>query len=222
MRLQTDQEFKQRNIEELNKKFNVEVYSTHLRGGKAFAAEQKIRELKKLFLRSKHIEKFKGKHIKPYELIKKATFNLNNTKSAKYGYSPEQIEEQALDPNTGKYFQEMYDFHRLIKVKESRDQTEKYDAKVDRRKKRLRDPLEVGEKVLVLAKRLRKKVSSVRLYKSTTEHKSFFNRDRSFAISERSKLNNNTYLYWLKENGRKIKNRFLRQELFALKNQFVK
>ena len=135
---------------------------------------------------------------------------------------PEQIEEQALDPNTGKYFQEMYDFHRLIKVKESRDQTEKYDAKVDRRKKRLRDPLEVGEKVLVLAKRLRKKVSSVRLYKSTTEHKSFFNRDRSFAISERSKLNNNTYLYWLKENGRKIKNRFLKQELFALKNQFVK
>ena len=135
---------------------------------------------------------------------------------------PEQIEEQALNPNTGKYFQEMYDFHRLIKVKESRDQTEKYDAKVDRRKKRLRDPLEVGEKVLVLAKRLRKKVSSVRLYKSTTEHKSFFNRDRSFAISERSKLNNNTYLYWLKENGRKIKNRFLRQELFALKNQFVK
>ena len=67
---------------------------------------------------------------------------------------PEEIEEQALDPNTGKYFQEMYDFHRLIKVKESRDQTEKYDAKVDRRKKRLRDPLEVGEKVLVLAKRL--------------------------------------------------------------------
>ena len=128
---------------------------------------------------------------------------------------PEQIEEQALDPNTGKYFQEMYDFHRLIKVKESRDQTEKYDAKVDRRKKRLSDPLEAGEKVLVLAKRLRKKVSSLRLYKSTTEHQSFFNRDRSFAISERSKLDNNTYLYWLKENGRKIKNTFLRQELFA-------
>ena len=51
MRLQTDQEFKQRNIEELNKKFDVEMYSTHLRGGKAFAAEQKIRELKKTFIR---------------------------------------------------------------------------------------------------------------------------------------------------------------------------
>ena len=60
MRLQTDQEFKQRNIEHLNKKFNIEIYSTHSRGGKAFAAEQKIRELKKLLLRSKRIKKFKG------------------------------------------------------------------------------------------------------------------------------------------------------------------
>ena len=121
MRLQTDQKFKQRIIEQLNKKFNVEMYSAHLRGGKAFAVGQKICELKKLLLRSKRIEKFKGKSIKPNELIKKATFNLNNTRSAKYGYSPEQIEEQALKPNTGKYFQEVYDFHDLMKVKEDRD-----------------------------------------------------------------------------------------------------
>ena len=40
-------------------------------------------------------------------------------------------------------------------------------------------------------------------------------------LSERSKLNNNIYLYWLNENGQKIKNRFSRQELLALKNQFV-
>ena len=58
MRLQTDQEFKQRNIEQLNKNFNVEMNSTHLRGGKAFRAEQKISELKKLLLRRKHREKF--------------------------------------------------------------------------------------------------------------------------------------------------------------------
>ena len=30
MRLQTDQEFKQRNIEQLDKKFKIEMYSTHL------------------------------------------------------------------------------------------------------------------------------------------------------------------------------------------------
>ena len=101
MRLQTDEEFKERNIEEVNKKFNVEMYSTHLRSRKAFAAEQKIHELKKLLLRSKRIEKFKGKRIKPNKLIKKTTFNLNNTRSVKYGYSPEQIEEQVLYPKTG-------------------------------------------------------------------------------------------------------------------------
>ena len=51
MRLQTDQEFKQRNIKKRNEKFNVEMYSTYLRGGKAFSAEQKIRELKKTFIK---------------------------------------------------------------------------------------------------------------------------------------------------------------------------
>ena len=44
MRLQTDQEFKQRNIYDLDKKSNVDMLTTSLRGGKAFAAEQKIRE----------------------------------------------------------------------------------------------------------------------------------------------------------------------------------
>ena len=43
------------------------------RGGKAIAVEQKVRELKKLLLRSKHTEKFKDKRIKRNELIKKAT-----------------------------------------------------------------------------------------------------------------------------------------------------
>ena len=44
------------------------MYSTHLIGGKAFAAEQKIRELKKLLLKSKSIEKFKGKRFQPNEI----------------------------------------------------------------------------------------------------------------------------------------------------------
>ena len=97
------------------------MYSTDLIGKKALVAEQNICELKKLLLRSKRIEKLKGKCIKPSVLTKKVAFNLNNTRSAKYVYSPEQIEEQALDPETRKYFQEVYDFHCLVKVKENRD-----------------------------------------------------------------------------------------------------
>ena len=44
MRLQTDLEFKQNQIFKLNDEFNVDMFHTRLRGGKAFAAEQKIRE----------------------------------------------------------------------------------------------------------------------------------------------------------------------------------
>ena len=47
MRLQTDSEFKQKKIFALNKKYNVDMFSTAVRGGKAFAAEQKFGELKK-------------------------------------------------------------------------------------------------------------------------------------------------------------------------------
>ena len=40
MRLPTDQEFKQRKFFDLNKKYNINMFSTAVRGGKAFAAEQ--------------------------------------------------------------------------------------------------------------------------------------------------------------------------------------
>ena len=56
MRLQIDLEFKQTQILKLNDEFNVEMFHTRLRGGKSFAAEQKIREFKKLLLRSKRLE----------------------------------------------------------------------------------------------------------------------------------------------------------------------
>ena len=57
MRLQTDLEFQQREIMKLNKKYNVLMFSTKIRGGNAFAAEQKIREFKKLLLKSKRLHK---------------------------------------------------------------------------------------------------------------------------------------------------------------------
>ena len=42
MRLQTDLELQQREIMKLNKKYNVLMFRKKIRGGKAFAAEQKI------------------------------------------------------------------------------------------------------------------------------------------------------------------------------------
>ena len=52
-----DQEFKQKKIFDLEKKYNVDMFSTNMRGGKAFAAEQKLRELKKIIFRLKALKK---------------------------------------------------------------------------------------------------------------------------------------------------------------------
>ena len=46
MYLQLDNEFQQVKIKDLNEQNNVEIFTTAVRGGKAFAAEQKMRELK--------------------------------------------------------------------------------------------------------------------------------------------------------------------------------
>ena len=56
--LQTNQEFRQNKIFDLNKKFNVDImFSTAVRAGKAFAAEQKLTELKKIIFRLKFMGK---------------------------------------------------------------------------------------------------------------------------------------------------------------------
>ena len=57
MRLQTDQEFQQNEIKKLNLKYNVEMFSSRLRSGKAFAEEQKIREFKKILFKSRSLHK---------------------------------------------------------------------------------------------------------------------------------------------------------------------
>ena len=98
MRLQTDLEFKQNQIKKLNDEFNVEMFQTKVRGGKAFAAEQKIKEFKKILLRSKRFEKLRKKRLKPIELIKKAAQNMNEKISTKYQLAPETI-EKSLNPN---------------------------------------------------------------------------------------------------------------------------
>ena len=88
------------------------------------------------------------------------------------------------------------------------------------KKRKLRDPLDIGEKVLVLADRLRKKDALGRLYKSTTENRPYFNRNRICTINKCVQKSGKTYYYWINENSQKVKNRFLREEPFALNGQF--
>ena len=87
MKLQVDQEFQQVKIKDLNDLNNVKMFSTSLRGGKAFAAEQKIRELKT------RIAKSDGQKLKmsPQKIIEVSVVNMNILPSKKYRFSPEDV-----------------------------------------------------------------------------------------------------------------------------------
>ena len=60
---------------------------TETRGGKVFAAEQKIREFPKILQKSKTMHKSTStKRIEMKKLIQRATSNLNSLVSQKYGF----------------------------------------------------------------------------------------------------------------------------------------
>ena len=219
IRLQVDLEFQQNKIKELNKKYNVEMFTTKNRGGKAYAAEQKIREFKKILFKIKKTYNRLKKILNSAKLIKKTVQDMNNTKSIKYGFEPELVERQTL---TDENFKERYDFHRLNQITKAFKRYKQHDLTVDfKRKKKLRDPLTIGERVLILASRLKKKDAPGVLYKSTTENKPFFSKKQVYIVKKIVKVTG-IFNYWISEEGKNqiIPNRFFREELFALNDQF--
>ena len=52
---------------------------------------------------------------------------MNNIRSQKYGYAPSAIEEKALE---NKRFREIYDFYRLVKVREHAERYEVWILKM--------------------------------------------------------------------------------------------
>ena len=133
-------------------------------------------------MRSKWFEKLKRKKIRPNQLIRNGAENRNKTVSAKYVIAPENIEEKSLDLKDRKYLEEVYDFMRLKKNQNNEMKVDNYNQKIDRRKKTLRSLLSIGEKVLVLAERLKKKEAPGKYFNSSTDNIPFFNRDRVFTI----------------------------------------
>ena len=101
MRLQFDNEFQQVKIKSLNDENDIEMSTSSVRGGKAFAAEQKIRELKARVLKL-NAQKLK---IAPTKIVQNSALNMNLMKSIKYGLSPEEIESQSLKKvNDSEYY----------------------------------------------------------------------------------------------------------------------
>ena len=73
MRLQVDNEFQQVRIKDMNDEKNVEMFTSSVRGGKAFAAGQKIREFQTTIAKL-NAQKLK---ISPTKMIQSSTLNMN-------------------------------------------------------------------------------------------------------------------------------------------------
>ena len=215
MRLQVDNEFQQVKIKNLNYLNNADMFTTSLRGGKAFAAEQKIRELK-IRIAKLNVQKLK---ISPAKIIERSTLNMNLMKSRKYGLSPEEIERRFL---AGERFKTILNMHRLEKTERFHHRLDDYDVrKYSTKRKKLRNELFVGEKVFVLDERIKKNISPGKSYKQSAQNISYFNKDRTFTIRRIRSINGIKY-YWLKDaqNNKNLAKRFQRTELFALRGNF--
>ena len=113
--------------------------------------------------------------------------------------------------------------HRIEKTKKLHDRLDRYNRKhYSAKRKKLREDVMVGEKVLVLAERVRKKAAPGKFYKPSVQNISYINKNRTFIMRKIQPINSMKY-YCLKdaENNKKVVKRFQRTELFAVRGNFV-
>ena len=138
VRLQIDQEYKQIKIFDLNKKYNVDMFSTAVRGGKTFDAEQKLGELKKRIFKRKAIEKNSSKKLNSYQITTKSVENMKILATAKYKQVPYDIENKILHCEVNR---ERFNFTRLLRIGKEKARYKRYNRKILSRKKlKLRPP----------------------------------------------------------------------------------
>ena len=200
MRLQVDNEFQQVKIKDLNDLDNVDMFITLVRGSKAFATEQKLRELKTRIAKL-NVQKVK---ISPAIIIERSTFNMDLMKSSKHGLSPEEIEPQSLP---GKRFKTIFNMHRLEKTQKLHRRQDAYDIRGYSTKKRSFSLLRESER----------KLPHASFYKHSVHNMSYFSKDKTFT---RIRSIGGIKYYWLKDtqNNKNLTKRFQRTELFALRS----
>ena len=86
-------------------------------------------------------------------------------------------------------------------VKQHGERYEHADVEKDKKiRRKLREPLKIGEKMLALAERLKKKEAPGNLYNSTTQNIYFFNHEQVLIVRKIVKISN-TYHYWILKEG---------------------
>ena len=93
---------------------------------------------------------------------------MNIQPSKKYGISPDEVKSRALKSEK---FRTLYNMHRIEKTGKLNIRMDKYDQKKQSKKrKKLREDLKIGEKVYLLAERIKKKSAPGKFYKQSVQN----------------------------------------------------
>ena len=122
-----------------------------------------------------------------------------------YGLSPNKIEKKSL---SNERFRTLFNFHRIEWTKKLHNRQDRYDKiKYGAKRKKLQENLNIGEKVLVLAKRIQKKSAPGKIYKQSLQNITYFNKKQTYVIRTKQKIDKIIY-YWLK-NSKKIPKKWI-------------
>ena len=104
------------------------MFTTSVCRGKAFAAEQKIREVKTRILKL-NAQKLK---MTPTKIVLSSDDNINNVQREKYGLTPEEIEKKSI---SNQRFRTIFNIHWIERTKLVHDRLNRYNKKKYDRKK---------------------------------------------------------------------------------------
>ena len=110
---------------------------------------------------------------------------MNCVLNEKYGLSPNEIEKKSLSREK---FRTLFNFHRIERTKTLHDRLDRYDKKkYGAKRKKLQGNLDIGEKILVLDERIRKKLAPEQFYKQSVQNIAYFNKERTYLIRTKEK-----------------------------------
>ena len=143
---------------------------------------------------------------------------MNIKPSRKYSISPEKVEKNALNSER---FRVLFNMHRIERTDKKNARLDRFDRKKYlRKRKKLRENLDIGEKVYVLAERIKRKSAPGKFYKQAVQNISYFNKEQIYTIRKKRLMNGIKY-YWVKSSTlTDLPKRFQRSELFALRANF--
>ena len=103
---------------------------------------------------------------------------MDSLPTVKYGVEPDKVGKKSLESEA---YRDWFNIRRLHIVSKAYGRYERYEKKqYGRKKKKLRVPLEIGEDVLLISSRIKKKNAPGKFYKSTIDIKSFFDKNNFY------------------------------------------